>query len=58
MRLWWFAQIEAGVERADIEREPAVGSEKVIEWLTDEVKYRSPNTSIIHQKQIIERIVR
>lgn len=37
-RLWWFAQIERGVEVADIQREPLVGSEQVIEWLTTEYR--------------------
>lgn len=30
VRLWWLAQIERGVEQADIDREPLLGSDIVL----------------------------
>jgi len=29
-RLWWLAQVERGIENADIGREPRYGSERVL----------------------------
>jgi len=34
-RLWWLAQMERGIDEADIDREPAIGSERVLELLLD-----------------------
>lgn len=34
-RLWWLAQMERGIDEADIDREPAIGSERVLERLLD-----------------------
>lgn len=34
-RLWWFAQLERGVEVAAIDREPQYGSKKVIDRMVN-----------------------
>lgn len=34
-RLWWFAQLERGIEVADIDRDPRFGSRRVLSHLAE-----------------------
>ncbi len=38
-RLWWFAQMERGIEVADIDREPKIGSATVLDYIAQEGSY-------------------
>lgn len=44
-RLWWFAQMEQGIEEADLDREPRFGSKQVLHRLT-KVYRRDPSRDL------------
>jgi hypothetical protein len=44
-RLWWLAQMERGVEKADLDREPRIGSERVLERLLN-IYERDPSREL------------
>jgi len=44
-RLWWLAQMERGIDEADLDREPRIGSERVLQRLLD-VYERDPRREL------------
>jgi len=37
--LWWIAELEAGIERSSLDREPKFGSRTVIQYITQEFEW-------------------
>lgn len=56
-RLWHLAQIEAGIERSKLDREPMFGSNRVIEEMIEEVKESSGNQNIAQKLHKISVLI-